>query len=49
LREEYRMRVSKNRVVREIFGARRDEITGSAEDHVTKSFEICASYQMSLG
>jgi len=28
LREEYRMRVSKNRVLRGIFGARRDEVTG---------------------
>jgi len=27
LREEYRMRVSKNSVLRGIFGARRDEVT----------------------
>ena len=28
LREEYRIRVSKNRVLRGIFGAKREEVTG---------------------
>jgi hypothetical protein len=28
LREEYRLRVLENRVVRSIFGSRRDEVTG---------------------
>jgi hypothetical protein len=28
LREEYRLRVSENRVFRRIFGSKRDEVTG---------------------
>jgi hypothetical protein len=31
LKEEYRMRVSENRVLRRIFGSKREEVTGGPE------------------
>jgi hypothetical protein len=38
LREEHRLRVSENRVLRRILGPQRDEVTG--ENCVTRSFVI---------
>jgi hypothetical protein len=39
LREEHRLRVFENRVLRRIFGPKRYEVTG--ENCITKSFMIC--------
>jgi hypothetical protein len=44
LREKHRLRVFENRVVRKIFGPKRDEVKGS-EDQTTKSFMICIIYK----
>jgi hypothetical protein len=33
LREEYRLRVFENRVLRRIFGPKRDEVTGECRKH----------------
>jgi hypothetical protein len=43
MREEHRLTVFENRVLREIFGHKRDEVTGewSGEDYITRSFMIC--------
>jgi hypothetical protein len=38
LREEHRLRVLKNRVLRRIFVQKRDEVTG--ENYITRSFVI---------
>jgi len=38
LREERRLRVFENRVLRRIFEPKRDEITGSGENYTTMSF-----------
>jgi hypothetical protein len=37
LREERRLRVFENRVLRRIFGPRRDEVTGNGEDYIMRS------------
>jgi hypothetical protein len=44
LREEPRLRMSENRVLREIFRPKRDEITGSRENDVMRSLMICTAY-----
>jgi hypothetical protein len=47
LTEERRLRVFENRVIRKIFGSKRDEVTGS-EDQI-KSLIICIIYQYYSG
>jgi hypothetical protein len=41
LREERRLRVFENRVLRRIFGPKREEITGGGENYKMRSFMIC--------
>jgi hypothetical protein len=45
LREEHKLRVLENRVLRRIFGSKRHEVTGG-ENYVTKSFVICTLRQV---
>jgi hypothetical protein len=40
------LRVFENRVLRRIFGHEREEIAGSREKCITKSFIICTVYQI---
>ena len=47
--EEHRTRVFENRVLRNILRPRRDEVTGSAEDYITRSFTICTAHRILLG
>jgi hypothetical protein len=49
MREECRLRVFENKVLRRIFGPKRDEVTGSGEDYITKSFMLCTPHQVSFG
>jgi hypothetical protein len=49
LREEQRLRVLENRVVRRIFGPKRDEATGSGEDYITRNSMICTHHQILFG
>jgi hypothetical protein len=37
LREERRLRVLENRVLRRLFGTKRDEITGNGENYIMKA------------
>jgi len=46
LREEHRLRVFENKVLSEIFGPTRDEITGEWRRLKTRSFMICTPHQM---
>jgi hypothetical protein len=46
LREEQRLRVFENRVLRRIFGPKRDEVTVNGENCITKSFMICTLRQV---
>ena len=48
LGEERRLRVFDNRLLRRIFGPKRDEVTGSGEDHITRSFMLSTSHQISF-
>jgi hypothetical protein len=41
LREEHRLRVFENKVLRRICGLKRDELTGGRENCITRSFVIC--------
>jgi len=49
LREERRLRVFENRVLRRIFGTKRDEVTGNGENYITRSLMICTVHQILLG
>jgi hypothetical protein len=37
LKEERRLRVFENRVLRRIFGPKRDEVTGNGENYIVRS------------
>jgi len=47
--EEHKLRVFENRVLRRIFGPKRDEVTGSGENYVTSSLMICTAHQILCG
>jgi hypothetical protein len=49
LREGCRLRVFKSRVLRMVFGPKRDEVKRGGKDHIMRSFEICAAHQILLG
>jgi hypothetical protein len=40
LKDEHRLRVFENKVLRKISGPKRDEITGNGEDYTRRSFII---------
>jgi len=48
LKEEHRMKVSENRVLRKVLGPNRYEVT-SGEDYIRKISMICTPYQYYLG
>ena len=39
-----RLRVFENRVLRRVFGPKRDEVTGNGENYVMRSLGICTPY-----
>jgi hypothetical protein len=40
LREEHKLRVFENRVLRRVFGPKRDEVKGEWKNFITRSFVI---------
>jgi hypothetical protein len=46
LREERRLRVFENRVVRRVFGPKRDEVTGNGENYIMRSLMICTTHPL---
>ena len=46
LREEHSLRVFENRLLRRIFGPKRDEVTGKWRRYLMRSFMICAAHQI---
>jgi hypothetical protein len=46
LREERRLRVLEDRVLRRIFGPKRDEVTGIGENYIMTSLTICSPHQI---
>ena len=49
LREERRLRVFENRVLRRVFGPKRDEVTGEGENYIMRSLGICTPYPILCG
>jgi hypothetical protein len=49
LREEHILKVFENRVLRRIFGPKRDEVMGEWRSCIMRSFIICTHSQISLG
>jgi hypothetical protein len=41
MREERRLRVFESRVLRRVFGSKRDEVTGSGENYIMRRLMIC--------
>jgi hypothetical protein len=46
LREEHRLRVFENRVLRRLFGPKRDEVTRGGEDYISRNLMICTHHQI---
>jgi hypothetical protein len=44
-----RLRVIENRVLRRIFGPKRDEVTGNGENYTMRSLVICTPYPILCG
>jgi hypothetical protein len=49
LREEHRLRVFENRILRRIFGPMRDEVQENGGSYTVRSLIICTHPQISLG
>jgi len=49
LREGRRIRVVENRVMRRIFGPKREEVTRDTENYIMRSVMICTHYQIFFG
>jgi len=49
LREERKLRVFENRVLRRIFGLKRDEVTGEWRNFIMRSLMICTPHPVFLG
>ena len=49
LREERRLTVFENRVLRRLFGPKRDEVTGNGENYIMRSVVICIPYPILCG
>jgi hypothetical protein len=46
LREEHKLKVFENRVLRRIFGPKRDEVRENGENCILRSFVICTLRQV---
>jgi len=49
LREERRLRVFENRVLRRVFGPKKDEVTGNGENYTMRSLGISTPYPILCG
>ena len=49
MREERRLRVFENRVLRRVFGPKRDEVTGNGENYIRRSLGIFTPYPILCG
>ena len=48
-REELRLRVFENRVLRRVFGPKMDEVTGNGQNYIMRSLAICTPYPTLCG
>jgi len=44
-----RLGVFENRVLRRVFGPKRDEVTGNGENYIMRSIVICTPYRILCG
>jgi len=49
LREEHRLWVFENKVLRRISEPSRDEVTGTGENYIIRSLMICTAHQIFFG
>jgi hypothetical protein len=49
LREERRLRVFENRVLKKIFGPKRDEVTGEWRKYIMRSLVVCTPHPILFG
>ena len=49
LRDERRLRVFENRVLRRVFGPKRDEVKWNGENYIMRSLVICIPYPILCG
>ena len=49
LREQSRLRVFENRVLRRVFGPKRGEVTGNGENYIMRNLVICTPYPVLCG
>ena len=49
LRDERRLRVFENRVLRRLFGPKRDEVTGNGENYIMRNLMFCTPHPILLG
>jgi hypothetical protein len=49
LREERRVRVFENRVLRRVFGPKREEVTGEWRYYIVRSLIICTAHPKLFG
>jgi hypothetical protein len=49
LREERRLRVFENRMLRRIFGSKRDEVIGEWKNYIMRNIMICTAHQILFG
>ena len=49
LREERRLTVFENRVLRRVIGPKRDAVTGNGENYIKRSLVICTPYPILCG
>ena len=47
--KERRLRVFENRMLRRVFGPKRDEVTGEWRNYIMRSFVICTPYPILCG
>ena len=49
MREERRLRVFENKLLRRMFGPNRDMVLGSGENYIMKSLMICTPHSLLFG
>jgi len=47
--EEHRLRVFENRLLRRIFGPKRNEVTGCGDNYIMRSLMICTPHPILFG
>ena len=49
MREEHRLRVLENRVLRRVFGPKRDDVTGEWRNYIMRSLIVCTDHPVLFG